>query len=189
MIIFSNGCAAPGSALGRVGLSGMIIDNDKPNDLRIRVVLPETYGLGGLDRVFGKPSDYGNVDLFGASTIDSKGEFNILLNPTVYHAAFWLVPPLGFQPKYPPDPYFAIQFSNAPQQIYLVQKKWGKIKYEVWTMPEKKELKVEDAFWHIVNGSIEETEFDFEGKKLKGKIMKIEISKQKSNESLQRTRD
>jgi len=189
LLVLSNGCAAPGSALGRVGLSGMVTGIENPNDLRVRAVLPEVYGLGGLDRLFGKPSDYGNADLFGGSAIDSKGEFSIIFDPLVYHAAFWLLPPLGFQPKYPPDPYFAIQFSNAPDQIYIVQKRWGKIQYEVWSLPDKKELQRENAFWRIVNGSIEETEFDFKERKINGKIMRIEVSNQKSIESSQHTKN
>lgn len=183
------GCAAPGSMMGKVELSGMITDSQSLQDLKVKVVLPETYGLGGLDRFFGKPSDYGNTDHVGVVGVNEKGEFDIAFGPIVYHAAFWLIPPLGFQPKYPPDPFLAIGVSDSPDQVYLVQKKWGKIVYEVWDVAAKTRIPIEKASWRITDGSIEKTEYEYKEMKLNGKVMKLKIQRQASNPSMQPTAD
>lgn len=179
----SGGCAAPGSALGRIGLSGLISENERPPELKVKAVLPETYGLGGLDRFFGKPSDYGNMDHIVVSEVDEKGEFVVSFGPIVYHASFWLIPPLGFYPKFPPDPYIALGFSNVPEQVYFVQMRWGKIRYEVWKVPDKSEIPIAEAYWRIADGVIEETVFESDGRKLNGKILKLKIAKQRANKT------
>ena len=83
-----NGCVGPGSALGKIGLSGAFSENERFSGLRVKVVLPETYGLEGLDRIFGKPSGYGNKDPLSFSEVDEKGGFFVSFDPMVYHASF-----------------------------------------------------------------------------------------------------
>ena len=74
--------------LGQNWLSGAFSENERFSGLRVKVVLPETYGLEGLDRIFGKPSGYGNKDPLSFSEVDEKGGFVVSFDPMVYHASF-----------------------------------------------------------------------------------------------------
>ncbi|RJR44165.1 MAG: hypothetical protein C4576_13345 [Desulfobacteraceae bacterium] len=157
------GCVAPGSAIGVLNLNGRIEDysaSDEP--LKVRVMLPKEYGLGGLDHVFGKPEDYGNFDRIELKEVDHSGSFTFR-SEVVYHITFFLLPPLGIIPKAPPVPIYVVGFSDCPNEVYLVEFKNNAARYKAYLMPQKKELPLDKARWTIFEGSVQEV--DIEGRK------------------------
>src|SRR5262245_14289168 len=77
-IVASAGCVAPGSAIRSLALSGTF-DPATSSDANIRltVTLAKTYGLGGLDHLFGKPEDYGReISPFGAMSLGTRSRSN-----------------------------------------------------------------------------------------------------------------
>lgn len=88
-----SGCVAPGSSIGRVGIKAYCESNGSSTS-EMRAVLTKEYGLGGLDRYFGKPEDYGHSDVEKFAH-RKDGRYLIDFPPVVYHISFWLLPPLG----------------------------------------------------------------------------------------------
>ncbi len=149
-------CFAPGSMIGRVGVAGSI---DAPSDRMpqsFRVTLPGTYGLGGLDEVFGKPQYYGHQSRTVLATV-TRGEFSAEFD-VGYHATFWLIPPVGPIPKHPPPPYFALRFPDAPDEVYLVGVVDDRIKYKVFDANKNVEIQPQDGTWLIEGRRYEPTE-------------------------------
>lgn len=108
------GCAAPGSSITRHSIRGSIVDSrgHGVSGQRIDVVLPASYGLGGLDTYFGQPSDYGHHDRRVTLTTDRKGTFYHVFDPSIYHITFFLLPPLGTFPRQPPKPFYGIHTTS-----------------------------------------------------------------------------
>ena len=66
LVLFLSACVAPGSSMGRIAVSGQLIDpsGQAVADEEVQIVLPATYGLGGLDLVLNEPSDFGRAVIF-----------------------------------------------------------------------------------------------------------------------------
>jgi hypothetical protein len=167
----STGCAVPGSALGILKLSGHI-DNHNASDeaLKVRVLLPKAYGLGGLDPVFEKPEDDGNSDRARIQTVDPDGNF-VFKHEVVYHITFFIVPPLGNIPKTPPPPVYLVGFSDCRDEVYWVDFKGNRPRYKAYRMPHKQEIPADKATWTIFDGAVEEIEVD--GRKALDIVLKI----------------
>lgn len=119
-LLFSK-CAAPGSALTRFSVTGQIkSDAATNNNLTIELILPEIYGLSGFDSKIGQPSDYGHYRQDTIIQPDSNGNFYSLFEPTTYSTAFWIIPPLGFRPKYGPPPFFGIKLHKYSPFVYII---------------------------------------------------------------------
>ena len=116
-------CAAPGSAMTQVGISGRVVDaaGAPVSGEQIEVLLPPSYGLAGLDSVMGEPSDYGHRPLRASITTDAEGRFSHLFPGTTYSIAFWLVPPLGALPRKPPQPTVAVRTPSIAPNWVLVR--------------------------------------------------------------------
>ena len=95
------GCVAPGSSMGILKLRGQA-HNSNPFEepLKVRVLLPKEYGLGGLDHFFGKPEDYGHSDKVEDKEVDNEGNFSFR-HKVIYHITFYILPPLGAFPQKP----------------------------------------------------------------------------------------
>jgi len=107
------GCAAPGSSITRHCIRGTVVDSlgrGVPGQ-RVVIVLPASYGLGGLDTYFGRPEDYGHHDQRAMLTTDGSGNFCHLFDPCAYHITFFLLPPLGPFPRRPPKPVYGVHLS------------------------------------------------------------------------------
>lgn len=148
-LVVLSGCAAPGSTIGRVGLSGTLAGAEEL--ISIEVTLPRTYGLGGLDLVLNRPEDFGNRDQ--TVTLPVKGgTFSYEFPPVVYHVTVWLLPPLGAFPKQPPEPVYQVSFSDAPNEVYLIGIDRGAFRYEALEKSTRQKLKPETASWRITKG-------------------------------------
>lgn len=166
------GCAAPGSAIGRVSIDGEIYPPPK-EELSVRVKLDKHYGLGGIDEYFGKPEDYGHHDIISILNVSRKGIFKGPKVEVLYHMTFWLLPPLGVIPKTPPKPYFFIEFSNKKDEIYLVGEAKDGFDYKVYDIPRNKEIAKEEASWHILSGEY----LPIEGEAPNGWRLQLKIDK------------
>jgi len=142
-------CAAPGSALGRIGISGAVV-SDQPLD-SIQVTLPKYYGLEGLDLVMNKPEDFGNTDRTVLIHVVG-GQFSYEFQPIVYDIIFWLLPPLGPFPRHPPEPYFTVAFSGTPDEVYLIGFEKGTFRYKVYSRSSHAQLAHDRASWIIEKG-------------------------------------
>ncbi len=159
-----SGCAAPGSGLGRFRLNGNIQNYQaQGEEIRVKIMLPKKYGLGGFDRAFGSPEDYGNKDLIFVETLDLEGKFTAS-HRSVYHASFFIIPPLGFIPKKPPYPVYVIGFSNVKHEAHLIKFKKEIPQEEIMDMSTRTKLKPEEAYWHLTGGKMiyEPVEIEFE---------------------------
>ena len=105
------GCAAPGSAIGRIYAEGTLaLDTGEPIAGRtVEMLLPATYGLGGLDLVMNEPDDFGHKDERFSTQTGPDGKFLFDLGERVYHMTFWLFPPLGGFPRDPPPPFMFLR--------------------------------------------------------------------------------
>lgn len=170
------GCAAPGSAIGRISIDGEI--NPPPKEeLSVRVTLDKHYGLGGLDEYFGKPEDYGHHDIINILDVSKEGIFNGPEAEVIYHMTFWLLPPLGVIPKTPPKPYYFLEFSNKKDEIYLVGEAKDGFDYKVYDIPTKNEITKENACWNILSGEY----LPIEGEGPNGWRLQLEIEKYNRN--------
>ena len=140
------GCAAPGSALGRIGISGTIVSGQPLESMQ--VTLPKSYGLGGLDLLMNKPEDFGNTDRQVVVHV-ADGQFSYEFQPIVYHITFWLLPPLGPFPRHPPEPFFTVAFSSTPDELYLMGFEKGVFRYEVYRRSSHAHLAHDHASWII----------------------------------------
>lgn len=145
------GCVAPGSATGRISIDGEIYPPPR-EELSVRVTLDKHYGLGGLDKYFGEPEDYGHHDKINILTVGKDGIFKGPEAEVIYHMTFWFLPPLGVIPKTPPKPYFFLEFSNKKDEIYLVGEAKDGFDYKVYDIPTRNEITKGDAGWHILSG-------------------------------------
>ena len=122
LALLLSACAAPGSKIGRIALSGTV--SESPSDsLSLEVTLPKHYGLGGLDLIMSSPEDFGHKDQTVQVEV-VEGRFSFQFPPLAYHATFWLLPPLGAFPKQPPEPAYFVRFSDTPDEVYLVGFGW-----------------------------------------------------------------
>jgi hypothetical protein len=152
LVVAGTGCAAPGSKMGRLALSGTI-DATTPSEANVRlaVTLPKTYGLGGLDRFFGKPEDYGHGDRTVRAEVSGK-TFSVELPPIVYHVTMWLLPPLGAFPRRPPAPVYVVEISDAPTEVYLLGFERGQFAYRVFDRSSRVEKPRDQALWRLSGG-------------------------------------
>jgi hypothetical protein len=76
-VIAAAGCAAPGSALTRFRIQGSFHNHpDCPQAVEtFQAILPDRYGLSGLDAAMGDPSQYGHQDQIDRVRIDEHGSF------------------------------------------------------------------------------------------------------------------
>ncbi len=126
----SAGCVAPGSSIGRISVAGEIVSKNGepvPNE-KIEIVLPAAYGLGGLDKYFGEPEDYGNRTQTYDLTTGPNGKFAQPLGEHVYHISFWLLPPLGGFPRRPPPPFLLIRLPDRGDEVYAIETWSGEFK-------------------------------------------------------------
>lgn len=129
-ILLLAGCALPGSAVGNLEVHGSILNvagEPLPGE-PIEIVLPAEYGLGGLDRYFGEPGDYGNSDRRYAGTTDESGGFRWECGEVVYHASVWILPPLGLLPRRPSAPFLLIRFPRCGGEYYAVNTASGEFR-------------------------------------------------------------
>ena len=128
------GCAAPGSSLTRVHVSGRLAkpNGDAVPNERVKLVLPAAYGLEGLDAKFGRPGWYGHSDQEALISTDETGSFEYLFDPVSYSIVYFLVPPIGARPKYPPAPYLLVSVPSAmATDAYVVAFPDGEFRYRV----------------------------------------------------------
>jgi hypothetical protein len=150
LALLLSACAAPGSKIGRIALSGTV--SESPSDsLSLEVTLPKHYGLGGLDLKMNSPEDFGHKDQTVQVEV-VEGRFSFQFPPLAYHATFWLLPPLGAFPKQPPEPAYFVRFSDTPDEVYLVGFYRGSFKYKVFNRTSRQELKPEEATWSFSRG-------------------------------------
>ena len=148
--IVLSGCAAPGSQIGQIGLK--IQCDEKSRDAGpIRVLLTKDYGLGGLDRYFGKPEDYGHRDMEQVA-LPAGGKYRIEFSPVAYHITFWLLPPLGAYPKRPPPPAYLLRFLGNDNEVYLVGLNKKEFQYRVFDRQSRQEKKPSEANWMLEDG-------------------------------------
>ena len=120
VVASGGGCAAPGSALTQVELTGELRDRDgKPLAHRpLEICLPAGYGLRGLDARWGKPADYGHRDQWVTVITDGEGRFAHTFEPVSYSMLFWLVPPLGG--GRPPKPVIGLRSRLPAGEWFIV---------------------------------------------------------------------
>jgi hypothetical protein len=147
-------CAAPGSALRTLSFKGeMKTALGEPLPGRpVRLAIPAEYGLGGLDRFFGGPQAYGHRDQFLEATTEPDGSFAVGHGPVVYHIGFWLLPPLGPRPRYPPAPTFFAILPDAPNEVYRIHVDGRRVRYHVFDRQSRARIPAERATWAIVSG-------------------------------------
>ena len=139
-LLFSQ-CAAPGSGLTRFSVTGQIKLDTTTNDKHaFELILPEHYGLSGLDARMGQPSDYGHFRQDTIILTDSNGNFYHLFEPTTYSAVFWIIPPLGFRPKYGPPPFFGVKLDKFSPFIYVIAYPKEQFDYKVYDIRTNKYL-------------------------------------------------
>jgi hypothetical protein len=173
-------CAAPGSAIGRVAFSGIVVSGGSAAPVSLEATLPKHYGLGGLDLVMNTPEDFGHKDQ--TVTIEVKdGAFSFQFPPIVYHVAFWLLPPLGAFPKQPPEPAYFVRFSDTPEEIYLVGLDRGTFRYQVFSRSSRQELKHEEATWRFTRGDYVPV------KDADGKVWHLRVEAARSNKAFNPT--
>ena len=115
-------CAAPGSSIGSVSIRGTLTAAGEPlAGASGAILLPASYGLGGLDLVMNKPEDFGHKDERFAFTTDSDGNFQQDLGKRIYHVTCWLLPPVGCYPKRAPPPFVLVRVDAAPEEYYAIQ--------------------------------------------------------------------
>lgn len=148
--VLLSGCVAPGSAIGRLGLKARC-DQQSEAPKEVRVFLAKDYGIGGLDRYFGKPEDYGHRDLEQVASA-AEGRYRIEFPPVVYHISFWLLPPLGAYPKQPPPPVYYLRFSGSEEEVYLVGIDKSGFRYRVFDRQSRQEKKPSEAAWILADG-------------------------------------
>jgi hypothetical protein len=124
------GCVAPGSSIGHLSVRGSLqsATGEPLANREVELILPAAYGLGGLDVVLNDPEDFGHQDRSFTVTTDSAGEFSRDLGDHVYHAALWILPPLGAFPRHPPPPFLLVRVPSFPGEYYAVQTHDGKFK-------------------------------------------------------------
>ena len=81
-----------------------------------------------------------------------NGEFSYEFPPTLYHSAFFFLPPIGFYPRNPPPPTFMVSFSDAPNEAYIVGFDRRAFRYEVYSHLSRQPMAREDATWVIDSG-------------------------------------
>ena len=170
--VLIQGCAAPGSALGRVSING-VVNELNSEGLELKLVLDKNYGMGGPDSYFGTPEDYGYKDKINVVEINEDGKFHGEELDVVYHRTFLLLPPLGGFPKKPPKPYYFLEFSNKKSETYLVGESKNGFDYKVYDKSSRTEIEKYKAYWNIKSGEF--VELEKEGQK--GWLLTIEIEK------------
>lgn len=170
LILFLSACVAPGSSMGRVVVSGQLFDpsGQAVADEEVQIVLPATYGLGGLDSVLNGPSDFGRDDQLFELVTNTEGRFEQDLGVQVYHMSFWILPPLGGFPRRPPAPFVLLRFPERGEEIYAVQT-WNGDYQIVDTLGES--LDIDSA--PIVIGGTKDVKWD--GEEIRGTRSEINL--------------
>ena len=127
------GCVAPGSSIGNVWVRGEVMSEARAPlpEQKVHMLLPATYGLGGLDLVLNQPGDFGQEDEWFVLRTDENGQFEQDLGTRVYHVSCWILPPVGCYPKAPPAPFVVLRIAAAPDQVYAIQT--GSGEYRIFT--------------------------------------------------------
>jgi hypothetical protein len=81
----------------------------------IEVRIAGDYGLSFLDKASGVPASSGVI----TTSTDADGRFHGTLS-VIYHAGFWVLPPLGFRPQRPPAPALFVRSGPLGESFVLV---------------------------------------------------------------------
>jgi hypothetical protein len=145
------GCAAPGSRLGRIAISGTVVGRDSGSPLSLEVTVPEDYGFSRLDLMLSEAGD-GQRSSQPVTVEVVNGDFSHEFPPFVYHTTFFILPPIGPYPRHPPPPTFRLAFSDAPNEIYIVGYDKGAFRYEVYSHISRALIAREHASWVMTGG-------------------------------------
>ena len=124
------GCAAPGSAIGHIFVEGSLSSSagEPVAGRTVEMLLPATYGLGGLDLVMNEPDDFGHQDEEFSTKTGPDGSFRFDLGNRIYHMTFWLLPPLGGFPRNPPPPFMLVRIPDLGGEYVAVETATGRFK-------------------------------------------------------------
>jgi hypothetical protein len=106
----------------QVGVEGRVVDAAGASVAgeTVELFLPAGYGLAGMDRAWGAPSDYGHRDARAVVVTGEDGRFSHLFPPTTYSVSFLLIPPLGSLPRTPPPPALGVRTLSTSSSWLVV---------------------------------------------------------------------
>lgn len=144
-------CAAPGTRVGSIAISGTVIDRDSTTPVSLEVALAPDYGFSRLDLMMSEAEHPGQEK---PPTIVEivDGKFSHEFPPFAYHAVFFILPPIGPYPRHPPAPRFTVIFSNAPDEAYIVGFDRDIFRYEAYSRLSHKPIVRDTATWVIDSG-------------------------------------
>ena len=155
---FLYSCAAPGSAIGRIGIKGEILSKDVKN-LKITFELPEDYGIGGLDKPSYHKQEKPPIEL----VVDKEGKFSGYYG-VIYHVTVFLLPPIGAKPEIAPKPKLVMaRFSDSKDEFYVMGESQNGFEYfvydhsskakEIWKSGKVAKISKDKASWIIESGN------------------------------------
>jgi hypothetical protein len=172
-------CGAPGSRYTRLAIYGHISNNSGHGKTQeMELILPAQYGLTGFDAKVGKPESYGHQKQDTIVFPDVLGNFEHQFKPVVYSAVFMIIPPLGFLPKYGPQPFFGIKSDRNSPYIYIIAFHRKQFEYKVFdtrkdTIIDNKDVKNKLS----IEGNLEKHQFPINDKyKMKGWKVNLTIN-------------
>ena len=169
------GCALPGSGMTTIQFEGSVVaaDGTPLPGTRVRVVLPEGYGLRGLDAIYGSPSDYGHEDQTMVATADGEGRFDAGSATTTYTMTFWILPPIGMLFQGPPDPVVTVRVEDT-EEFYAVRALPDRLEVQTFDLHDGRRLE-RPAFYRL-SGRVEPRDLPgANGKTLKGRVVTLQI--------------
>ena len=115
--LLSGACVFPGSGGGEILVAGRLMDRraGPVAHAEVEVRLAGDYGLSFLDQASGVPASAAVIK----TCTDADGRFEGTM-PVIYHAGFWVLPPLGFRPQRPPAPALFVRSSRLGDSFVLV---------------------------------------------------------------------
>jgi hypothetical protein len=179
LIVFHFNCGAPGSRYTRLAIYGHINNNDVPNKIQeIEVILPAQYGLTGFDAKVGKQELYGHNKQDTIVFPDAQGNFEHQFKPVVFSAVFMIIPPLGFLPKYGPQPFFGIKSDRNSPYIYIIAFHRKQFEYKVFDTRKDTIVDIRDVKNKLnIKGNLEKHQFPVNDKyKMKGWKVNLTIN-------------
>jgi hypothetical protein len=145
------GCAAPGSRLARIAISGTVIERDAPIPISMEVALTPDYGFSRLDWMLSESKDRQQATPPVIVEI-VDGQFSHQFPPFAYHGTFFMLPPIGFYPRHPPPPTFTVSFSDASSEAYVIGFDRGTFRYEAYNRVSRSPIARDRTSWVIANG-------------------------------------
>lgn len=115
------GCAFPGSRLAKVGVTCRVVDAEGRGTAgtELAVSLPASYGLTGLDAIYGEPATYGHERQRHAGVTDSDGTFATEFQ-TTHTMAFFVIPPVGTLLYRQTKPLLWLRVGGSPARLYTI---------------------------------------------------------------------